>query len=59
MVTQNGHHTVRVIVRIQLLLHGALLWRIPVKQFLEGHRRVIGTENLRGETLHVRREVPV
>lgn len=53
MVTQDSHHTVSVVVGIQLLLHGSIFRRTLVELLLECDRRVVRTEHLRSEALHV------
>ena len=57
MVTQDGNHTISMVVRVQLLLDSPGCWRTLIKLLLESDRRVIGTEHLRCETLHVLRQV--
>ena len=59
MVTQDSHHTVRVVIRVQLLLDRALFGRATIEQILERQRRVVCTEDLRGEPLHVRSQMTV
>lgn len=59
MVTQDGDHTVRMVVRVQFLLNRAFLGRTTVKEILERQRRVVGTEHLRSQALHVRCQMTV
>ena len=53
MVTQDSDHTVGVVVRIQLLLHGSLIGSTLVELLLERYRRVVRTEHFRSQALHV------
>lgn len=59
MVTQDGDHAVGVVVRVELLLHRALLRGATVEEVLERQGRVIRTEDLSSQALHVRRQVTV
>lgn len=59
MVTQDGDHAIGVIISVQLLLYGALSGCPRVQLLLECMRRVEGTEHLRCQTFHIRRQVPV
>jgi ABC-type cobalamin transport system ATPase subunit len=59
MVTQDGHHTICLVVRIEFLLKRSLLRRVLVELLLEGDGSVVGTEDLGCETLHVRRQMLV
>lgn len=59
MVTENGDHAVRMVIRIEFLLNCPRLRRALIELLLEGDRGIIGTEHLRGETLHVGLQVLV
>lgn len=54
MVTQDGDHAIRFVVRIKLLLYGGFAGCVVVKLLLEGDRGVVGTEDLCSEAFHVR-----
>ena len=59
MVTKNGDHSICLIVGIELLLKSGVRKRLVVELVLEGDRRIISTEDLRSETLHVGSKVLV
>lgn len=59
MVTENGNHSVGLVVCIEFLLDGSVVWGLLVKLNLESLRGVEGTENLSGKSLHVPVEVSI
>ena len=59
MVTQNRHLTVRIRVPRNLLVHRGVVQIVFVQQRLERRRGVVGTEHLRRQPFHVRRQVLV
>ena len=59
MVTQNGNHTVRVVVVVQFFLQCANLRRAIVELVLERDRSIVSTEHFCTEALHVRLQMLV
>jgi hypothetical protein len=53
MVTEDGDHSVGLVVCIQLLLDGSVVRSLLVKLNLESLRGVEGTENLGGKSFHI------
>ena len=53
MVTENGYHAIRFVIRVELLLHTAFFGTELVELFLEGNRGVICTEDFRCQPFHV------
>jgi len=59
MVTQDGDHTIGLIIRIHFLLYRSILRRILVQLLLKRYGRVVGTEHLSRQSFHVRLQVLV
>ena len=59
MVTEDGDHTVGLVVCIEFLLDGSVMRSLLVKLNLESLRGVEGTENLGSKSLHVPVKVAV
>jgi hypothetical protein len=45
MVTQNSHHAIGLIVRVEFLLWGCVLKILAVELFLKSYRGIVGTED--------------
>jgi len=59
MVTENGDHSVGLVVCIEFLLDGSVVGSLLVKLNLESLRGVEGTENFGGKSLHVPVEMSI
>ena len=59
MVTEDGDHSIRLVVCVQFLLDGSIVRSLLVKLNLESLRSVEGTKNLGGKSLHVPVKVSV
>ena len=53
MVTEDGNHSVGLVVCVEFLLDGSIVRGLLVELNLESLRSVEGTENLGGQPLHV------
>jgi len=53
MVTEDGDHTVGLVVCIEFLLDGSVVRSLLVKLNLESLRGIEGTENLSSKSLHI------
>ena len=57
MVTEDSHHTIRMVVCFELFLNRPFLRRTFIQLFLESDGGIVSTEHLGSETFHIRGQV--